>query len=188
MINRFERVLLKALGTILVLSLFSCISTGTTQSDTAPLTVKLLSKKEVTSSFGVESTKNPYQVPFRLLPKNPFSFVVLKLTLLNDAPVQLKVLEAHILDKENNALGNYYSLEQMKSFWNIYSLPDEIDFLYDKLDKSYLISDDSSFRAGKHNKFFVIAVRKVPLPDEYVVRVVISIDSIETVFEIPFAK
>jgi len=76
----------------------------------------------------------------------------------------------------------------MKSFWNVYSLPDEIDFLYDKLDKSYLISDDSSFRAGKHNKFFVIAVRKVPLPDEYVVRVVISIDSIETVFEIPFAK
>ena len=166
----------------------SCASTKESGPLEDSVSVILPSLENLRAEFGRNYTTNPYLAPGGSFIATANDYIVLRITVVTQAGVAFKFLDAEAKDDKGKLFASYYNFRQFFDYvkgitLDVTGLGGLNNIRIGTLEQSYLPADSMHIDHGKHS-YIIVLLGKHPLPDDLTTTVLLSIDDKIQAFDI----
>jgi hypothetical protein len=148
-----------------------------------PVTVAVISVRELRSQFGHSFSENPFLSPKHLITRKSFDFIVLRLKV--PGATELELLQADAVGETGKICASFYPRNKFTDLAKFFSAQErDIMTKTNKIDWYYLPAERMRVPSGSRSYLFVL-VGKHPLPEKVIARVRLRVGNEEKFFEIP---
>jgi|GEM_PF-5656220 Ni,Fe-hydrogenase III component G len=176
---------------VLVLILTGCATEkqrAGAESGQGPLSVALLTEREVKDSYGWSLLDNPYLSYSGTIFPRVYDFLVFKLAVNFPVSTQLELLDADAENADGKVKAPFYDSDRFKTVTMSSVANQESSGSFsqreNKITWNYLPQGTLTLKPGKHSYVFVL-VGKHPLPDSLTAHIRLSVNGEEQDFDIP---
>jgi hypothetical protein len=173
----------------ILLVLLGCVGGGRPREEGSsglpaePVTVAVISARELRSQFGHSFSENPFLSPKHLITRKSVEFIVLRLKVLG--PTELELLQADAVDEAGKIRALFYPRAKFTDLAKFFSAQEQDNMTKtNKIGWYYLPAERMRVPSGSRS-YLLVLVGKHPLPEKVIARVRLRVGNEEKSFEIP---
>jgi hypothetical protein len=150
-----------------------------------PVSLVVLSEKDVRAQYGRTFMENPYISPSSSILPTYNDYVVVKLNFNTMGSVPMIVQRAEVTDDRGKDFASFMTREKFEEFAMNQS-PDQANNTLKRnmIGWYYLPQTTMTLEAGKHS-YLIVMVGRHPIPDTATIHIDVSLNNVDRTFDIP---